>query len=328
MAHETRAERKDEQHNLRLPPLHNGLDFIDSALEYLADPTDERGAKYAVLHLAAGVEVLLKVRLEREHWTLVLRDPRSASRQRYDDGDFISANLDDVLKRLTDVCGIELTEAKQTTLKEFKKKRNQIEHFDVRANTRALQTNAVAVLSVLLEFIATEFGPTELTEDEDDLLARIREKLSTIEGFVEHHRGQIAPRLAEAEQDGHPIVYCTVCNEQAVILDEDRSACAFCGHTGHPTTFQDAYLQALGHWSEYETVKNGGIWPVYFCDECGSMTLVVETFATHDAVCFTCATKWAIGTFRACDRCGERYAHDGDDAGMCDDCWAALDSRD
>lgn len=40
-----------------------------------------RHLKYAVLHLAAGVEVLLKARLQYEHWSLVFAQPGTATRE-------------------------------------------------------------------------------------------------------------------------------------------------------------------------------------------------------------------------------------------------------
>lgn len=40
-----------------------------------------RNLKYAVLHLAAGVEVFLKARLQYEHWSLVFAQPGTATRE-------------------------------------------------------------------------------------------------------------------------------------------------------------------------------------------------------------------------------------------------------
>jgi hypothetical protein len=41
-----------------------------------------RDIKYAVLHLQAAAEVLLKARLFREHWDLVFNDPGKATPRR------------------------------------------------------------------------------------------------------------------------------------------------------------------------------------------------------------------------------------------------------
>ncbi|WP_261958315.1 hypothetical protein [Streptomyces nigrescens] len=57
-----------------------------------------RDLKYAVLHLQAGTEVLLKARLRQAHWTLVLQDLSAELRksrktpvsERFASGNFVS----------------------------------------------------------------------------------------------------------------------------------------------------------------------------------------------------------------------------------------------
>ena len=75
-----------------LSPLENGLDYLRSVVDALAGDPTTRDLKYAVLHLAAGIEVLAKYRLHCEHWTLVvskLDDPK-IDRAAFERGDFTS----------------------------------------------------------------------------------------------------------------------------------------------------------------------------------------------------------------------------------------------
>jgi hypothetical protein len=60
---------------LAFSPLENGLDYLQSVVDGLAGDPTKRDLKYAVLHLSAGIEVLAKYRLHREHWTLVSASP-------------------------------------------------------------------------------------------------------------------------------------------------------------------------------------------------------------------------------------------------------------
>ena len=53
--------------------LENGLDFIWSAVEHLGTDLSKRSLKYAVLNLAAGIELILKERLRREKLEASLR---------------------------------------------------------------------------------------------------------------------------------------------------------------------------------------------------------------------------------------------------------------
>jgi len=62
--------------------LENGLDFVLNSINNLTiaseDTTDEyakkRLIKYSLLHLSSGIELILKSRLLKEHWTYVFAE--------------------------------------------------------------------------------------------------------------------------------------------------------------------------------------------------------------------------------------------------------------
>jgi hypothetical protein len=87
---------------ISFPPVQNGLDYPQSVIEHLQDSPGPRELKYAVLHLQAATEVLLKVRLIREHWSLVFKNPDKASRASFYSGEFQSINLEESLARRPD----------------------------------------------------------------------------------------------------------------------------------------------------------------------------------------------------------------------------------
>ena len=59
--------------HLKLTLVENGIDFVRSGIEryFLRDAPSPRDHKYAVLHVFAGVLLLLKARLSREHPALI-----------------------------------------------------------------------------------------------------------------------------------------------------------------------------------------------------------------------------------------------------------------
>src|SRR5438067_3451286 len=61
---------------LQLDLLENGLDFVTSGIEvfFLTDTPDPKAHKYAILHIFAGVLLLLKERLVRVHPSLIFKD--------------------------------------------------------------------------------------------------------------------------------------------------------------------------------------------------------------------------------------------------------------
>ena len=67
---------------IQLSMLENGLDFIRSGLKSIASPQSKFDLKYAVLHLSAGIELVLKDRLRREDWTLIFDDVTQADERK------------------------------------------------------------------------------------------------------------------------------------------------------------------------------------------------------------------------------------------------------
>ena len=57
--------------DIRLDLFENGLDFIDNSLDQILNLTDHHKLKYSILHLSAGIELVLKEILQREHWSLL-----------------------------------------------------------------------------------------------------------------------------------------------------------------------------------------------------------------------------------------------------------------
>ncbi|MDH6544839.1 hypothetical protein [Streptomyces sp. SPB4] len=66
------------------PPVQNGIDYLADVTGHpgLGQPSP-RNLMYAVLHLQAAAEVLLKARPVQEHWSLVSNDPGTAKHERF-----------------------------------------------------------------------------------------------------------------------------------------------------------------------------------------------------------------------------------------------------
>jgi hypothetical protein len=95
--------------DLQFELLENGLDFIASGLNYIVRATTKGDLKYGVLHLASGIELVLKERRRQEDWSLVFKDIDDADEERYKAGDFRSVDHQECLKRLEEECGIEIS---------------------------------------------------------------------------------------------------------------------------------------------------------------------------------------------------------------------------
>lgn len=176
-------------------PVNIGLEFIGEALRELCLDDSQRDLKYPTLHLSTGIELILKERLLREHWTLVFEKPEQASKADYDSGNFTSASFSSCIKRLTEICDIHINEKDKHHLRQFRDKRNRIEHFGSVDSAEALKSSAARVLSFLIDFIDTEFELEELTDGSRHAISHIQTRLSDFKEFVSKRLRAIEDKL-------------------------------------------------------------------------------------------------------------------------------------
>lgn len=306
---------------LKFTVLENGLDFIYTALVHLKGDPKPRDLKYAVLHLSAGVELILKDKLRREHWSLVFDDIDKADLEIYSSGDFVSVNLKASIQRLIKICDVDIDSNEQRSLFNLRKSRNRLEHFATVDSPTALKSSSAGVLSFILDFISTELD--ELEKNEAELLGNIRKLLPDFEQFVENRMKEINDIL---NANDSPIVDCPRCTQSAMKVD-DGVTCHFCGYSADGDTGAQDYTESL-FGLDWKHVADGGEIPIYTCPECGSEALVdvgnlKEDFNSDRFICFSCGNSWAWETMDFCARCGTPIPHDPEDGlPVCESCWS------
>src|SRR5713226_3157429 len=73
----------------------NAIDFLRHSIDEL-----EKKPKYSVIHFCAAIEIFLKAKLMREHWSLIDEEPQKANITRFLNGDFKSVGIDATINRL------------------------------------------------------------------------------------------------------------------------------------------------------------------------------------------------------------------------------------
>jgi len=102
----------------------NAFDFLERAIkEFAAEP------KYSVVHFCAAVEMLLKARLMKEHWSLIVSKPEQASLTKFQGGDFTSVTLEESRQRLRDVAGEDIGDDAYGSFRALANHRNKMIHF-------------------------------------------------------------------------------------------------------------------------------------------------------------------------------------------------------
>ncbi|MFF3247734.1 hypothetical protein ACFYWY_29335 [Streptomyces sp. NPDC002870] len=95
-----------------------------------------------MLHLQAATEVLLKARLQREHWILVFKKPETATQSAFDSVDFESCTTDEDFTRLTRICGLDLPDKGIEAVGKLARDRNALQRYGMTAPAGAVEARA------------------------------------------------------------------------------------------------------------------------------------------------------------------------------------------
>lgn len=297
--------------------LENGLDFIVSSINQLKSGRKEE-LKYGILHLSAGVDLVLKYRLSQEHWTLLFSKIDAASKEKLNSGDFTSVDSAGCIDRLQRIGGIEIDKKDVSQLKHLRERRNRLEHFGITESAEALKSSSLIVLNFILNFINEHIDFLELDEIEKNLVDTIRGQFRDFEEFVQKRLNVIRPEL-ENYKKVVAVTICPTCYQEALVID-DGAKCLFCGTSGDGEEMAENFVFQLLGISQYEA-KDGGEYPVYECSDCGAETLVHTNLSEEDGwICFTCGTEWSEQEKAFCETCGHPYTKSEHDIGMCSNC--------
>ncbi|MDV6289332.1 hypothetical protein R2F25_20565 [Streptomyces sp. UP1A-1] len=288
--------RPNPRPDLDFRPVRNGIDYLFSAVEHLTagdDPPDDRDLKYAVLHMQAAAEVLLKARLVREHWALAFQDPGTADQDAFLTGKFKSCTLEAAIDRLIRIANVTITPKDRAAIKALSEDRNALTHYGHTANAYQIETRAARVLSFLLTFIHHHLYP-QLTSEEDlelveDRLSRLRERLSDINALVTNRMNDLSGELAPLADR---TVQCPACTQWAVVVGEPSPECRFCLEWwGVP------HGAAMHYGSTAVSEDFADLAP---CPNCAKDLVVLGARVAHNkstsiALCFGCAATPPLG---------------------------------
>ncbi|MEU5630263.1 hypothetical protein ACH47C_01650 [Streptomyces rishiriensis] len=338
--------RADEPGGLvDFPPVQNGTDYLLSVVENLV-PTrigrnvlDERVTprrlKYAVLHLQAAVEVLLKYRLQLEHWTLVLQNldlarankSKKMTRVLFDQGNFVSCGPEETVERLRHVLGVHITDEEQEQLQALAKSRNALQHYGLTDADGTIEARTVAVLEFLIRFLDEELVPRL---DGAERLEASRD-MDTIRSGVGRIKAFVVRRLQRLESELTPLrtrtVECPDCRQWALVIGSP-TRCLFCPSTPDPwqTAVDYATFVLRREWrsppSTSDLFSMPARPPVDECPGCGAATLVrcaVTAAAPQNPthLCFTCGRAFSD----LCEICGTSFSS-VDEQSTCEGCLA------
>lgn len=302
--------------DIKFDLLENGLDFVTSGIQHILDDKSPTSLKYAIIHLSAGVELILKDTLRKEHWSLIFENINTANFSLLKSGEFKSVDFDAILARLQNVCEIELSDKDLSILKQLRRLRNKIEHFEFSLNVPAIKSLSSKVLSILLIFINENIDLKRTSATSKEYIEQLRSMPTKFTEYVKLRNAQIKDVIVKANKK-YEIEICPICRQTTLILDDDR-LCAFCGFTESPQTIARLYAENILGESMYICMTDGGDFPVMDCIHCNDTDTFVDK--GDDYICFNCFETNHKSELKYCSNCGQIFESSKDDGEICGDC--------
>lgn len=231
------------KHELDL--LDNGLNFIFEALKHSWHKDyaeDEKYIwKYSVLNLFSGIELILKERLRRAHWSLIFEDVSNASLLKLENGDFISVSHSELVKRLEGICGIRINDK---PLNELRKIRNKFEHFEVKVSIPECKEKIADAIHELTIFWDIHINPI-YTEEQNEKYNTIKSIVSNFDTYVDISLKKHAKTINNIINNNAGIlVPCNKCHNTSFMVysDKDKKCkCFVCDNQ----LYQNEYLEEI-----------------------------------------------------------------------------------
>ncbi|MFF0408331.1 hypothetical protein [[Kitasatospora] papulosa] len=325
------------------PPVENGIDYLRDVVDRLAReddlPVTPRGLKYAVLHLQAATEVLMKYRLSLEHWTLVLEkldltrtSKKPITPEGFDGGDFISCSLKETVLRLRNIVGVAITQDEEGQIVSLAKSRNALQHYGLTDSEGTIETRTAEVLDFLIRFLDEELLPQldeEARERVVEDMEHIRRGLTKIQAYTDQRMERLRqnPLLTDAKER---TLQCPDCRQWALVAG-GPTKCFFCTAAVAPELAAESYAFSILRlpWRRPKPTNDPftdpATPPVDACPECETDSLVrgAITVASQDRptnFCFNCA----VGFPDLCEIC-HRPFRPVDEQSICDSCLVPTD---
>ncbi|MFJ8948436.1 hypothetical protein ACIRG4_35395 [Streptomyces sp. NPDC102395] len=318
-------ERPSGPPQLDFPPVRNGIDYLASVVEHLDESASDvgpRDLKYAVLHLQAAVEVLLKARLQREHWSLVFKDPGRATRKDFESGDFESCGTDAAVERLRDIAGIAIDRKEAEALKDLAKDRNALQHYGLTHNAHAVEARAGRVLDFLMRFLYEQLLPLLQGPERERAwldMVPVDAGVKNISSYVKRRLNRLRGELAGRESQ---TIMCPHCEQMTLFVAPHSGDCCFCG-----ASWNSAELLAF----DYLGCSDGQLALRFPCPHCDTAAFVEGinfadgTRLSDTLYCFGCSARHEARDLATCAGCSRPWPVDADanrlGPTLCPDCW-------
>ena len=171
----------NQSEQLQLNLLDNALDYLLSAAEAVHRDEGPRSLKEAVLHLGNGIELLVKARLARDHWTLIFSNTDQASYDKLADAEFSSVDFPKAIARLEQIARVSVDKAVISHINSLRKLRNRLTHYTATLDSAQTKSLVAKSMAICVEFCEQQ---DMATPDSESKLGEIYLNLVELQEFV------------------------------------------------------------------------------------------------------------------------------------------------
>ncbi|MDR0576050.1 MAG: hypothetical protein LBI87_00550 [Candidatus Accumulibacter sp.] len=294
----------------------NAFDFLERAIAEF-----DKYPKYSVIHFCAAVEMLLKARLMKEHWSLIVSKTDQANLANFMAGDFISVTLENARARIRDVAGEDIGDDAYASFRALANHRNKMVHFF----HNGLESDEKAKAQIVAEHCRSWFHLHRLLSRWSGYFHDFGSEIASADRAMLRHRKYLSakfkvlkPELDADRKAGNISEACPACGYKALnTRTGDRHVSELCRVCGYESPSHKAIQQGdeqfvanCANCDGIETVIKAGFG--FKCTECNEIFDEVET-------CGYCNANWG-GTgdsfgdaATGCDHCGGMLANIRDD---------------
>jgi len=218
--------------------LENALDSLRQGIAFaLKDNPTQSELKLSVLLIAQSVELLLKERLKREHWSLVFSKIDQAGNPNAH-----TVTIEDAIKRLDQIAHVKMDEEERDTVSLLSEIRNRIQHYEIEVTFEEVLSKSHAAIAFTTRFLKDEFE-SDIRDylNNDDI-----QRLSRIENAIVHLRAIAEENIEKIRSENEPtssseraywqfeVITCPECWEDYYVFSPDShiSQCQLCKHEG------------------------------------------------------------------------------------------------
>ena len=220
--------------------------LTESAFEFLVKALDEfpKSPKFSTVNFAIAIELFLKARLMKEHWSLIVEKPDQADWKNFCAGEAKTVGPEAAMVRLKNIARAPVSDDSQQAFKRIAAHRNKMVHF-VHDSAQGPEESQTDQIEVVVEQCQGWLALHQLLEkDWQEHFADYAEKIAHISYKMGHHREflkvkfqAVSSEIAAHEKLNRSVSNCRSCGFRSVLVTHrvgalSHESCLVCRFSG------------------------------------------------------------------------------------------------